>query len=508
MLLGRCCTALAAPALNKKLDFALVEISSAPPLKIVKSPAASASVTLPQPEISIQTIRTSLKASTIDGVFAAVFTSITSGVLLTNFLLQLGASPVEIGMLSSIPMLLNLLQPLGAYFADRTNSRHNYCLWIFGVSRLLWLVLGLGIAWISWSNTDPHRLISWTLSMVLVTHTLNALGSSAWVSWMAALVPHRLRGRYFGFRNSAGSLTTLLSVPIFGFAISAWPSGTLQGYGVVLLLGIVAGVVSMGCQFFMIDVNPQHPQQHILTRLKPDAATKSEATLDSSKANILKDSNFLIFLLYFGLWTFAVNLSAPFFNLYLLDNLKLDLSWVTLYTSLTAGANLVMLVIWGKLADRIGNRPLLLLVGILAALVPLLWLGAGTDSLSQWIWLPIIHLFSGGTWAAIELCSSNIQMELAPTEHPSTYFAVAAAVAGVCGALGTTAGSFLAEGTFFGGLLGLFAFSAVLRLAAILPLVFVQEPRSQSVISVIQNFLHLKQRSPLVPVVEVIDPAE
>jgi sugar phosphate permease len=195
-------------------------------------------------------------------------------------------------------MLLNLLQPVGAYFADRTTSRHNFCLWIFGVSRVLWLFLVVGIGWVSWSNTDPHRLVSWTLGMVLVTNILNALGSSSWVSWMAALVPHRLRGRYFGFRNSTGSLTTLLSVPLFGFAVSAWPNGTMQGYGVVLVLGIVAGVVSMGCQFFMIDVNPQHPQQHVFTRRKTETVSSDqlkENQDDRPKANILKDSNFLIF---------------------------------------------------------------------------------------------------------------------------------------------------------------------------------------------------------------------
>lgn len=489
-----------------------MEILSVPAVKILESPTGSASLNPPpQPKISTQTIRTSLKASTIDGVFAGVFTSITSGVLLTNFLLQLGASPVEIGMLSSIPMVLNLLQPVGAYFADRTTSRHNFCLWIFGVSRVLWLFLVVGIGWVSWSNTDPHRLVSWTLGMVLVTNILNALGSSSWVSWMAALVPHRLRGRYFGFRNSAGSLTTLLSVPLFGFAVSAWPNGTIQGYSVVLILGIVAGVISMGCQFFMIDVNPQHPQQHVFTRSKPESVSSDqlkENQRDRPKANILKDSNFLIFLLYFGLWTFAVNLSAPFFNLYLLDNLKLDLGQVTIYTSLTAGATLIMLVLWGKLADRIGNRPLLLLVGVLAAVTPLFWLGAGADSVSQWVWLPFIHLFSGGTWAAIELCSSNIQMEVAATEHPSTYFAVAGAVAGICGALGTTAGGFLAEVNYFGGLPGLFALSAVVRLIAILPLVFVREPRSQPALKVIQNLLRFNQKSPLVPAVGIADPAE
>jgi MFS family permease len=476
-----------------------------PGLEILEILPASAPVvsTDPQEKISKQVIRTSLKASTLDGVFAAIFSSITSGVLLTNFLLHLGASPIEIGMLSSIPMLVNLLQPVGAYIADRTTSRHWYCLLIFGVSRLLWLILCLGIGWVAWSTTNPHRLVSWTLGMVLLTNILSALGSSSWVSWMAALVPHRLRGRYFGFRNSAGSLTTLLSVPLFGFAVSAWPSGTMQGYGVVLFLGVVAGLVSLGCQFFMVDVNPQLPIGPTLSKSTSEGIPRLEP-----KVSILKDTNFLRFLLYFGLWTFAVNLSAPFFNLYLLDNLALDLGWVTFYTSLTAGANLIMLILWGKLADRLGNRPLLLLVGILAAVTPLFWLGAGADSVSQWVWLPLIHLLSGGTWAAIELCGNNIQMEVAPIEHPSTYFAFAAAVAGVCGAVGTTVGGFLAQLPHFGGLPGLFALSAGLRFVALLPLIFVREPRSQPLVQVMRNLLSFKEPAPLIEAVRIADLAE
>lgn len=88
-------------------------------------------------------------------------------------------------------------------------------------------------------------------------------------------------------------------------------------------------------------------------------------------------------------------------------------------------------------------------------------------------------------------------MEVAPVERPSTYFAIAAAVAGVCGGLGTTVGGFLAQGNYIGGLPGLFALSTIVRLVALLPLVYVQEPRSQSVVRILQNFFSRQQRSPL-----------
>ncbi|BAY22989.1 major facilitator superfamily MFS_1 [Calothrix sp. NIES-2100] len=473
-------------------------LEKSPPIEVEVIKPAPASALIPQtdspPKISKQATRTSLKASTIDGVFATIFSNITGGVLLVNFLLQLGATPVEIGLLSSIPLLANFLQPLGAYLADRTSSRHWYTMIVFGPSRLLWLILVAGITWFCCSHIESHQLVIWTLGIIVVTNILGGLGGCAWFSWMAALVPPPLRGRYFGLRNSAGSLANFLSVPVLGYAVSAWPGGGIQGYGVLLFLGVIIGLISLACQFWMVDVNPQ------VYRAGKASSPHAENpdSLQPKIFTILKDSNFLKFLLYVGLWTFAVNLSAPFFNFYMLKNLELDLTTVTIYASLIAGANLVMLVFWGKLADRVGNRPVLLLVGVLIAVTPLFWLGVGNDIISVWIWLPLIHLIWGGFGAALDLCNSNIQMEIAPLDRPSQYFAIAAAVTGVSGGLGATAGGFLAQLDIIGGLSGLFALSAALRLIALFPLLFVREPRSKPIAHVIEKILPFKPKAELV----------
>ncbi|MGQ4649886.1 MFS transporter [Lyngbya aestuarii] len=459
-------------------------------------------VVQPSPPGTKNAIRTSLRASTLDGVFATIFSNVAGGVLLSNFLVELDATPIQIGMLSSIPMVVNLIQPLGAYISDRTKSRHRYCLWIYGISRILWLILVLGIGITSWGNTEPRQLVQWTLSVVLVSHILGALGSAPWFSWLATLVPRRLRGRYFGIRNSAASLTNLACLPLMGLIVSTWPGGSLQGYGAVLSLGIVAGLISLMFQYFMVDVNPQiqkslacNPTQSANNDdLDPETTKYLPKTQLNSQSSILKNSNFLMFLLYFSLWMFAVNLSAPFFNLYMLDTLALDVRWVTLYSSLNAGTHLLMMMLWGKVADRIGNRAILISVGILVALTPLLWLGTDTNSISIWLWLPLLHLLSGGIWAAIDLCNNNMQIAIAPLENQSLYFALTAAIAGVSGALGTTAGGFLAQLADYGGLPGLFALSSVVRLAALLPLILVREQRGKSLREMMRAFLLVKVR--------------
>ncbi|WP_088240746.1 MFS transporter [Calothrix rhizosoleniae] len=440
--------------------------------------------------VSKSEIRTSLKASTADGIFAAMFTVTTSGILLSNFLVELDASPVEIGMLASIPMIVNLLQPLGAYFSERMTSRHSYCLWTHGAARLLWLILAIAILTTDWINWSNRQLVLLTLVIILASHFVTALGSASWLSWMAIIVPRRLRGRYFGIRNSVSSLTNLLFVPIAGVLVSLFPGGTIQGYGVVLILGILAGLASLACQFLKVDVNPQ--QQNVTPTNNP-VVHSYEAQRPQLQASICKDTNFLMYLLYFGLWTFAFNLSTPFFNLYMLDTLDLDVSLLTLYGSIQAGTGMLMLIWWGRLADKIGNRMILFLTGILVAITPILWVGISNQSLDIWLWLPLLHILIGGTITAIELCTNNMQIAIAPIPNQSVYFAIAAAVAGGTGALGATIGGLLAENPAYGGLVSLFIISVGFRLIALVPLIFVQEASRQSFSRMLQN---LAQRKP------------
>jgi MFS family permease len=458
-----------------------VSIDSNSPLKLEISPIDSASISLASTSstelrFSKDAIRNSLRASTLDAVFAAVFSITTGGILLSNFLVELNASPVVFGLLSSIPMVVNLIQPLGVYFSERTTSRFQYSFIVYGFSRLLWLILAIAIIISNWGLVNSQQLIVITLLIVLFSHLSGGLGSASWMSWLALIVPRRLRGRYFGFRNSATSLTNLLCVPLTGLAVSHWQGGSLQGYGLVLFLGIIFGFISLGCQYFKVDVNPQvQNSDYHLT--KYEAAKPIPNPQSPWNSSIWRNSNFVLFLVYFCLWTLAVNLSSPFFNLYMLKNLNLDVSWVGLYGSLQAGANLLMLILWGKLADKIGNRPILFSIGILVAVTPLLWLVVGTDQLSVWVWLPLLHILAGGTWAAIDLCINNLNIGIAPVKNQAIYFAIGAALSGVSGALGTTIGSLIAQFASFDGLWGLFAISSICRLAALIPLVFVQEPR-------------------------------
>jgi MFS family permease len=415
-------------------------------------------------------VRQSLRASTADNGLSTVLSNITGGVLLSNFLLDLGATPIQIGMLNSLPMLTHLLQPLGALLSNRTNSRHKYGLWIFLPARLLWLLLLADIIFVDRYHGASKQLVSLTLVLLSASNILAALGSASWMSWLAALVPPTIRGRYYGIRNIAAGLANLICLPIGSFIISHWRGSETAGYGIVLGIGIVAGLGSLGCQQFMIDVNPQDYQSQ----------EQQEASWLEGVTAALADSNLVILLIYFAIWAFAINLSTPFFNFYMLENLHVELTSLALFSSLGHAANTLMLLVWGPMIDRVGSRPVLILAGLVLAMMPLFWLltNRGPVQTHLWICLVIFHLIWGGIWAAADLGNTNIQIAIVPIEHHATFFALAAAVVGVCGALGTTVGGFMIQQARYEGILGVFAISAILRLVAIGPLLLVKEQRA------------------------------
>ncbi|RUS96406.1 hypothetical protein DSM107003_25030 [Trichormus variabilis SAG 1403-4b] len=151
-----------------------LEIAPIDSLKTVLSSQSPSSSRFPK-----NTIRTSLKASTLDAIFATIFSITTGGILLSNFLVELDASPVVFGMLSSIPMLVNLIQPLGAYISERTTSRFQYSMLVYGTSRLLWLIMVMGIISVGWGVINSQQLVILTLLIVFFSHLCGGLGSAS-----------------------------------------------------------------------------------------------------------------------------------------------------------------------------------------------------------------------------------------------------------------------------------------------------------------------------------------
>jgi HEAT repeat protein len=161
--------------------------------------------------------------------------------------------------------------------------------------------------------------------------------------------------------------------------------------------------------------------------------------------------------------------------------------------------------LWGYLADKYGNRPVLLISLVLAIVPPILWCLTSPDpfhgfytfaangrlivSQSKLI-IALLNVFSGLGWSGVGLTQFNLMIGFAPREQRSVYIAAVSAVVGIAGGVSPLLGGALMQamahfpfpsyGLVRNNYQALFMISALLRFVAIVPLRYLHEADSRS----------------------------
>jgi MFS family permease len=172
-------------------------------------------------------------------------------------------------------------------------------------------------------------------------------------------------------------------------------------------------------------------------RYKKTESKNSLNVLDSIK-NIKRYKNFKPFTTHMSLISFAVNLSSPFFTVYMLSVMNVGYSWYGIVIATEILVKILMLRYWGKLSDKFGDRTIMSICNILIVFYPFLWLFV-TNPLQ----LIPISIFSGIAWSGFDLTSFNYLLDVTPPEKRPSYISK----------YKTAVGSALFLGPFIGGLL-------------------------------------------------------
>ena len=140
---------------------------------------------------------------------------------------------------------------------------------------------------------------------------------------------------------------------------------------------------------------------------------------------------------FLAAWTFATNLSAPFFTVYLLKRLGLPMALVLAAAVLSQITTVLVLRAWGAVADRFQTLTVLRVscAGFLLSVAG--WPIAGMLH-TPWLVLAVIgaiHVLAGLTTAGVTLTTGTVAMELAPRGEAAGYLATNALISGAAAAL-------------------------------------------------------------------------
>jgi hypothetical protein len=374
----------------------------------------------PVPHVDAEELRRGLRAFQGDGVCSQVRDSLLSGPLLVGYALLLGASNAGVGILSALGPATQILQLPTVALIERWRTRKAICWWAACFARVAWLGVLL-LPWALPSSARPPALFG----LLLLASALGTVSGAAWNSWIRDFLPEDARNRIFARRMAiatgigAGlSLLAGLAVDELGVRLDS----VAGAY--VIVLGTGAASALLGLVF--------------LGRIpEPSMAPATHRPWADIMRAPLRHRDFRALVAFLATWTFAVNLSTPFFTVYLLRRLQLPMSAVIAFAVLSQVTAALVLRAWGGLADRFSTLTVLRVscAGFLLSVAGWPMVGLAQAPWLVLVGVAVIHILGGLTTAGVNLATGTVAMELAPRGEAAAYLATNALISGAAAAL-------------------------------------------------------------------------
>ncbi len=376
--------------------------------------------------------RTGRRLAYQNGAIWALGNGLTSSTLVIYLALELGApgAGLAISMMLAAPRIAGLLRRAAPSLIRWFGNRKRFCLTSYSLSLV---VLAMLPSCILFRSQQPTAGLAVVVTAWCVYHLLEYLGTVALWAWLGELVPLRIRGRFLGRRERwmvSGQAIGMLVAALFTmFARDAWPG--LPKWLVYVVTAEV-GVAIMTLSLLPLAALPDPGRE--------DDPSPQRSTARRALLAPLADRRFRR-LIYFGCWfSFFNGVTQSVQYLYPARVLAISLGFMLLLKTAMRIGQLGISPTMGRLADRFGNRPVMLLTLPIVASGPLFYF---LSTPGQWYWMI-------GAWvvwiayAGLNVCLPNLMLKLAPGEEKEAYIASFYAISGLC-----IAGSTLLGGTLF-----------------------------------------------------------
>jgi MFS family permease len=362
------------------------------------------------------------------------------------FLTRLGATPVQVGLLTAMPGATGLI--LALWVGRFLQRQRNVVPW-YSLSRLLvisaYALTGIAPFFVSDNIVIPVVLVIWaaaTLPQTMVSVSFSVV--------MNAVSGPEGRYDLMSRRWSILGITTAITVAIVGQVL--YRIGFHLNYQIVFLGLSLGGLISyyFSSRIKLANIEP----------IQDNSKGSIKSSLREDFRLIRNEPDFISITLKQFVYLFGVTLGTPLFPLYFVRQVNASDAWIgLLYTAQTA-VLVVGYFFWARQSHRKGSRYVLLISTLCVALYP----GLVALTINQ----TLIFSFStiaGIFQAGIDLVFFDELMKTIPLRYSPTFVSLAQSIQYLPSILAPLMGTFLAQRI---GLSNALLFSAGIRLVGFL----------------------------------------
>lgn len=366
------------------------------------------------------TLRYSHKEASVSAIMNA-----TGDNFFNAFAVFLQASAMQLSLLTAVPQLTGAVLQFVSVWLVRYVSRQRLVV----ITAACQACVVLGVAGLAASLWRGGAAVSALIGLVVLYHAANYIIQPHWRAWMGGLVPPTRRGVFFAARTKITMATSLLVFVGGGLLLTASERFHWVGLGFALLFGAASvGRLCSAILFYKMHDPDPHPSMS-------DAEVINSTFRQCALA--LTDKTFRNYSFFVAGMQGMVAISAPFFAVHMLNNLKFTYLEFCLNSVASIATQFLTLGFWGKVSDKFGNRLVMIMTSCVIPTLPLWWLVS-----PNFYYLLGVQALSGLAWAGFSLSTANYLYDIRP--HRSN-FAIYAALQSAIGAV------LIFIGALFGG---------------------------------------------------------
>ncbi len=304
-----------------------------------------------------QTIRWNFRISNIDGMLSNVAVGMVTP-FIPVFAIALGGSNTEVGLITAIPALVNMLMYLpAASFVERGGSRLKITIRMLFAARMLYLAMAI-VPLVPWPEYRAAMLIG-----ILGVQTIpNVIMAVAWTALLGDMFPQEERAHLFALRNMYSALVALLSSLAAGVLLDriVYPAN----YIALFLISFVTGMAALHYCGKLVEG---------AIRPRPAHCRSISERLRQPFADCVYGPKFRVFAISAALLHLGINIAVPTYAIYHVRNLNLSNSVIG-SLSLAAGLTTVLAYpLWGRVSRRAGHSVVYILSILAYAPFPALY---------------------------------------------------------------------------------------------------------------------------------------
>jgi Na+/melibiose symporter-like transporter len=367
--------------------------------------------------LSVKDYEKSRLMAILEGVSARIIFGFTTGAFLTGFLKYIGADDKLCGQIAAIPVLAGIIQFVSPLLLEKIHRRKPLITWFNALHRLL-LVLLVFVPLLPVSMNSRLLIVA---GLYFVSYLMVNMVAPATTTMIISLVPQGMRGRYFGNREIFMIFISSILNIVMGRVLDLFEMQNKVYEGYIVMYGVA--LLAMLLNLF----------SYLKMKEPPHVASQWDISFKELFTVPLKEKSFRKIVILFFIWGISTNFSAPFLSVYMVSQLHLSYTFITLCGLVNSLVYVLTVRLWGKTADKKSFTYIAMISLILLGFSRLGWFLVAKESYLMHSGLILLHVIGGLSWAGVNISLLNIPYENTPDEARTVYLGFNAALSGLVG---------------------------------------------------------------------------